>query len=277
VNPDVGIKKVWSLENPVYSDSPGLEVPILSFQGDVMFRRIVIVLFSLIACLVVAYQVAAQQAPSAAAQTPAPPPLFFKETWRIVGPAHAIAPNEVVVTNPNLELKLYGPSATASDTDKRIWISGPPGPPNIWTGMCTTPFAATLRDKNNYVDLTGLAKVRWTTRASGFHAVRPLIKLADGTFLIGDHSDASTTTFLESEFAFAGLRWMKLDIDRVVTVGSYGPVGEASNWADPPDLSKVDEVGFVDLIPGSGHGSGGYVNVASFEVYGTPVKRGGGR
>jgi hypothetical protein len=26
-------------------------------------------------------------------------------------------------------------------------------------------------------------------------------------------------------------------------------------------------------MPGSGHGSGGYVNVASFEVYGKPVKR----
>jgi hypothetical protein len=54
-------------ENPVYIDCPGLKVPILSFQGDVMFRGIVI-LFSLIACLVVESQVAAQQAPSAAAQ-----------------------------------------------------------------------------------------------------------------------------------------------------------------------------------------------------------------
>jgi hypothetical protein len=270
----------------VYIESPGLEVPTLSFQGDVMFRRIVFAFFSLTACLIVAHQVDAQQAPSAGAQppeargrgpsVPTPPPLFFKETWRITGAPHAIAPGEVVVTNPNLEFKMYGPSATASDPDKRIWISGPPGPANIWTGMCTTPFAATLRDKDNYVDLTGLAKVRWTTRASGFHAVRPLIKLMDGTFLVGDHADASTTTFLESEFTFAGLRWMKLDIDRVVTVGRYGPLGEASNWADTPDLSKVDEVGFVDLIPGSGHGSGGYVNVASFEVHGTPVKRGGG-
>ena len=42
---------------------------------------------------------------------------------------------------------------------------------------------------------------------------------------------------------------------------------------EPIDLSKVDEVGFADLIPGSGHGAGGYVNVASFEVYGKPVKR----
>jgi hypothetical protein len=39
------------------------------------------------------------------------------------------------------------------------------------------------------------------------------------------------------------------------------------------DLSKVDEVGFADLMPGSGHGAGGYVNVSTFEVYGRPVKR----
>ena len=251
-----------------------------------MFRPMVVALSGLILYGGLAFEGAAQQAPSPAAQRsgrsgreggPPPPPLFLKETWQTMGPAHAIAPGEVVVTNPNLEFKAYGPSATASDPNKRIWISGPPGPRNIWTGMCTTPFAATLRDKNNYVDLTGLAKVRWTTRASGFHAVRPLIKLMDGTFLVGDHAEASTTTFLESEFAFAGLRWMKLDPDRIVTIGRYGPVGEASNWADPPDLSKVDEVGFVDLMPGSGHGSGGYVNVASFEVYGKPVKRGGGQ
>jgi hypothetical protein len=254
-----------------------------------MFRPIVVALSGLILYVGFAYEGAAQQAPSSVAQpppgargrggehgAPPPPPLFFKETWRMMGRAHAIAPGEIVVTNPNLEFRAYGPCATAADPNKRIWISGPPGPRNIWTGMCTTPFAATLRDKNNYVDLTGLAKVRWTIRTSGFHAVRPVVKLMDGTFLVGDHAAASTTTFLEGEFAFAGLRWMKLDSTRIVTVGRYGPVGEASNWVEAPDLSKVDEVGFVDLMPGSGHGSGGYVNVASFEVYGRPVKRGGG-
>jgi hypothetical protein len=140
-----------------------------------MFRPIVMGLFGLIFSVGLVFQSAAQQAPSSGAQPPGgrgrgpgapPPPLFFKETWRITGAPHAIATGEVVVTDPNLELKMYGPSATAADPDKRIWISGPPGPVNIWTGMCTTPFAATLRDKDNYVDLTGLAKVRWTTRAS---------------------------------------------------------------------------------------------------------------
>jgi hypothetical protein len=199
-----------------------------------------------------------------------PPRLFFKETWQIAGPAHAIAAGENVLTNANLELKLYGPSAAAADPDKRIWISTPPT--NIWTGMTTTPFAATLRDKENDVDLTGLAKARWVTRASGFHVVRPVVRLADGTYLVGDYA-ATASTFLESEFAFSSQRWKKLDIERVVTVGRYDAAGDASAWAGAPDLSRVAEVGFVDLMPGSGHGAGGYINVASFEVYGQPVKR----
>jgi len=57
---------------------------------------------------------------------------------------------------------------------------------------------------------------------------------------------------------------MKLDITRVVAIGT---------WVERPNLSKVDEVGFADLMPGSGHGPGGYVNVGRIEVYGRPVKR----
>jgi hypothetical protein len=92
-------------------------------------------------------------------------------------------------------------------------------------------------------------KVRWITRASGFHAVHSRVHVRNPTL-------------------------DELDIERVVTKGTYGPAQDASAWMrEPIDLSKVDEVGFVDLIPGSGHGAGGYVNVASFEVYGKPVKR----
>ena len=70
--------------------------------------------------------------------------------------------------------------------------------------------------------------------------------------------------FNESEISIADVRWLKLDIARVVTVGT---------WVEHPDFSKVDEVGFADLMPGSGHGSGGYVNVGRIEVYGKAVKR----
>ena len=40
-----------------------------------------------------------------------------------------------------------------------------------------------------------------------------------------------------------------------------------------PDLSKVDEIGFTDLIPGSGHGPGGWSDVGKIEVYAKSVKR----
>jgi hypothetical protein len=38
-------------------------------------------------------------------------------------------------------------------------------------------------------------------------------------------------------------------------------------------LSRVDEIAFADLLPGSGHGWGGFVNVGRIEVHGKPVPR----
>jgi hypothetical protein len=192
--------------------------------------------------------------------------VFFTEEWKqptTPGDDHGawpIAPT--AVSNPNLELRLYGA------TSKEIQLSGilhsPTNPLNLWTGMTTSPVAAALREKNNYVDLTGRAKIRWVTRTSGLHKVWPLVKLADGTWLLGDQSSGTWADFNQSELSFSELRWIKLDVDRVVTTG---------RWVEKVDLTKVDEVGFADLLPGSGHGPGGWVNVGRIELYGRPVKR----
>jgi hypothetical protein len=242
------------------------------------------------------------------AQQPAGlPPLFFREEWRQIefppNPPADFVPERGVtpaaVTNPNLELRLYDPNAKSvaayakqppagsiardwtgpsciqlagynqgASAPAKVAAGQPSDPPNLWTGVCQTPVAATLRDKNSYVDLTGLARIRWVTRVSGFHVVRPVVKLADGTWLVGDYGEgapsSNSTLFLQSEFAVANIRWLTLDITRVVTRGQT---------FEKPDLSKVDEIGFADLLPGSGHGWGGFVNVARFEVYGRPVKR----
>ena len=121
---------------PVYIDFLRLVLDKFGFKGDFMFRPIVVALSALILCVGLAYDGTAQQAPSSASQPPGgrgrvpdpppPPPLFFRETWQLMGPPHAIATEEVVVSNTNLELKMYGPSAMAPDPDKRIWISGLP-------------------------------------------------------------------------------------------------------------------------------------------------------
>ena len=243
-------------------------------------------------------------------KAPAPKPaLFFREAWRQPGildastewdAAFPVTP--AAVTNPDLELKVYDPNAgrIAEYAKKppqgslpRDWIgtscvilSGynqnpPPAkvvhgdasdPPNLWTGVCGA-VAVTLRHKTSNVDLSGFAKLRWVTRVSGFHVVRPVVKLADGTWLVGDHvtgadragaGAGATIDFLESEFSFASVRWMPLDIARVVTRGT---------WVEKPDLSNVEEIGFADLTQGTGHGWGGFLNVGKIEVYGKPVAR----
>src|SRR2546429_4948219 len=115
------------------------------------------------------------------------PGLFFKEEWGQTekGGEHATGPESV--TNPNLELKLYGP------TGKEVLLTGAKGddnnPIHLWTGICTSPCAVALRDKKNMADLTGLARDRWTTKMSGFHHVRPILKLADGRLLVREKTD----------------------------------------------------------------------------------------
>lgn len=209
---------------------------------------------------------AAAQAGRGAA--PTRPPLFFSESWKALPAAtddHGEWPaTQAGVASPNLVLALYGPSGK-DITLVDVRGSADVYPLNLWTGVTTSPIGATLRDKNNYVDLTNpLAKIRWTVRMSGFHQIRPLLKLADGTFLVGDHTTGPVGDFSQMDVSIADNRWMKVDPARMVTIG---------NMIDHPDLSKVDEVGFADLMPGSGHGNGGWVNLAKIEVYGKPVRR----
>lgn len=191
------------------------------------------------------------------------PGLLFKEEWaqNAKGDEHPIAPESV--GNTNLELKLYGA------TSKDVAVTGKAGdegnPIHVWTGLTTSPVAVALRDKANMADLTGLARMRLNTKVSGFHEIRPMVKLADGNYYVGDTpAVGSTKDWLVSDISFADEHWLKLDPMNVVTKG---------NVVDKIDLSKVDEVGFVDLMPGSGHGPGGWVDVAQFEVYGKAVPR----
>jgi hypothetical protein len=200
-------------------------------------------------------------------------PLFFKVEWvRPPSQTYQVPVVQGNIADTNLELKQYGPAA------KKLLTSGAPGssstPFSVWSGECTGPFAITFKQKNNYVDLTH-GQIRWMVKTSGFHVVRPVVKLADGTLLVGDHTSSSIPILAEDEFSLGGMRWLKLDPDRVVTLGGLRGPSEAYNetWVVNPDLSKVDEVGFADLMPASGHGPGGYIQVGLIEVYGNPAPR----
>ena len=211
----------------------------------------------------------AQQAPAgrgrAGAAPPPPaaqPPLLFKEEWR--EPPYQGERDDVnqrftpsVVTNDRLEAKLYGPDAhviRAAQHEGRI---------DLWTGLATSPVAVTLRDKRNYVDLTGLARLRWMVRTNAIHTLYPVVKLADGTMIVGNRGISTDGEFLQVEVAFGGMKWFKLDPAKVVVTS------EVLN----PNLGKVDEVGLVTLAPAGGHGIAGSANFSTVELFAKAVPR----
>jgi hypothetical protein len=211
----------------------------------------------------VAEQSATGRGQAAPPTTPATrPPLLFKEEWKL--PPHVGQPNDenmrftpAVVTNSNLEGRLYGPDSSvvrAAEHEGRI---------DLWTGMATSPVAITLRDKRNYLDLTGLARLRWMVRTNAIHTLYPVVKLADGTFIAGDRAITTGGEFLEVEVAFGGMRWYRLDPAKVVVMT------EVKN----PDLGKVDEVGLATLAPGGGHGIAGSANLSTVELFAKAVPR----
>ncbi len=200
-------------------------------------------------------------------------PLFFREPWKIPPVSHDGPLAQRHVSNANLELKLYGwpkDIDPARGPEHGMQANGGPGLPgtgHLFTGLCEGPCAMALRDEKNYVDLSGFGKIRWSTRVTGLHQLHPIVKLADGTWLLGEHGDGTVFDYHPSEFTLSETRWIQMDMQKVVTRG---------RWLDKVDLSKVDEVGFADLMPGSGHGDGGYSNLDSFEVYGKTVPRSAG-
>jgi hypothetical protein len=190
------------------------------------------------------------------------PPLLFKEDWRLPrheGPATdentRFAPD--VVTNDRLEAKLYGPGSApvrAAEHEGRI---------DLWNGLATSPVAVTLRDKRSYVDLTGLARLRWIVRTNAIHTLYPVVKLADGTLAVGSRGITTGGEFLQVEIAFTGMTWFKLDPQKIIVMT------EVKN----PDLGKVDEVGLASLAPGGGHGIAGSMNLSTVELFAKAVAR----
>jgi len=215
--------------------------------------------------------------PPAARQQPARsirlnfPPLFFREDWkydesvpnvnRPDEPEHVIGQGDVA--NPNLEVRLYGHKEGTRMVDQ---AANDPHMLYVMTLLCESNCAITLRDKNNDVDLSGVATIRWRTRLSGFRNLYPLVKLADGTWLIGDKTASPSTAWVVSEIQLVDVRWRTFDIENVIEAGN-------GYWVDYPDLSRVEAIGFTDLMRGAGHGSAGGSRLDWIEVYGKPVPR----
>ena len=194
------------------------------------------------------------------------PPLAFREDF-------VDQPEETPVTQKSIGAKdlkfaTYGPG---KDMLSKTWH---PNAPNqggfMWTGACTQVCGFTLYIPDAYIDLRGLAKVTWRTTQTGLHQLHLLIKTADGKLLVSDQAVGATSDWHVSDLIIADLHWREVDTK---TMNDLNPPGNGP-WLPPPDLSKVAEVGFTDMMPGSGHGVlAGSSRVDWIEVYGVRVPK----
>ncbi len=185
------------------------------------------------------------------------PPLFFREDWKETEAATPVT--QAHVANPDLILTVHGPGRAGV---KKSHHDKPADDPYyIWSGTAEGNWAVSLRHKAALVDLTGLAKIRWRSKQSGYRQLRIILKLSSGQWLASDAADGDAVDWREREFPLGGIRWRRLDIQKIVE----------GAWVEKPDLSRVDEIGFTDLMTGGA--SAACSRLDWIEVYGRAYSR----
>ena len=185
------------------------------------------------------------------------PALFFREDWKEIPAATPVTQKHVA--NKDLILSLYGPGR---DSIKKSHHDSPADDPYyIWSGTCLGNWAVTLKNSSSYVDLTSYGKILWRSKQSGLRCLHPVLKLADGTWLVGNLGDCMSSDWRITEFNISDINWYSLNIKTIIE----------GKTVIKPDLSKVDEIGFTDLMPGGV--SDACSRLDWIEVYGKPVKR----
>jgi hypothetical protein len=214
-------------------------------------------LMGIIACIPLSFSSCQLEAQNAAISGNYRPSLFFREDWKEIPAATPVTQQHVF--NKDLLLNLYGPGC---DSIKKSHHDTPVDDPYyIWSGLCLDNWAVTLKNKAYYVDLRDYSKIIWRTKQAGFRELRIILKLADGTWLIGDQSDGMSADWRIREFNLADITWYTLDIKNIIE----------GKLVARPDLSKVDEIGFTDLMRGGQSISCSRLDW--IEVYGKPVKK----
>jgi len=164
------------------------------------------------------------------------PGLFFREDWKET-PAE-IPLHQGHVSHPNLIVTLHGPG---QDSLKKSHHDTPADDPfYVWSGLCPGTWAVSLRHKEHSMNLSAASKIRWRSKQSGFRKLHVILRLEDGSWLVSRQSDGPSGDWRVKEFNVTDLEWYGLDMEAITE----------KRRVNKPDLSKVVEVGFTDLMPG---------------------------
>lgn len=187
------------------------------------------------------------------------PGLLFREDWKETPAATPVTQEHVA--NPELLVKRYGPGE--AQIKKSHHDKPADDPYYIWSGDAERNWAISLRHQSALIDLSGQARIRWRAKQTGFRQLRIILKLADGQWIVSDHYDGESTDWRVREFNVADLRWRTFDPVKVTE----------GKWATNPDMTRVDEIGWTDLMNGGGTPASSRLDW--IEVYARPVPRAG--
>ena len=196
-----------------------------------------------------------------------PATLLFREGWTREMAQPMV---QASISNQSLQLHIYGNADEIRKTSH-------PTEDYTYTGETTTNWAITLSDPKHYWDLTRDGRIRLKTRNSGFRTTHVVIRTADGKYFASEEGSPESSAWIERDYIFRDLTWRALLMTDTPT--------NASNRRAPtpkrvpiipttratPDLTKVEEVGFSDLV------EGGWIpatsRIQSWEVWGKALPR----
>ena len=199
---------------------------------------------------------------------PSPALLLFEE--KLMRAPQTQPMTQANLGNQKLRLHLYGDVAGIRKTFH-------PVEDYTYTGETITNWAITVSDPAAIWDVSGNGKVRLTTRNSGYRFTHVMLKTADGRYFVSEEGSPESSAWIDREYVLSDLHWRSLlMVDKPTN---------ASNKRQPrpdltpiiptsvarPDLTKVEEVGFTDLMPGGWIPS--TTRVKSWAVYGKRVTR----
>ncbi|WP_420603403.1 hypothetical protein [Flagellimonas sp.] len=185
------------------------------------------------------------------------PQLFFREDFKETPAEIPVSQNHI--SNPDVVLNLYGEDS--GQLKKSHHDTPKDDPYYVWSGLCRSTWAITLKHQSKHVDLSKFGKIKWRSKQSGFRQLRIVLKLADGTWLVSDAFDGPSTDWRIREFNISDIKWKALDMELIVE----------TKPAQNPDLTKVEEIGWTDLMVGGN--SDACSRVDWIEVYGYPMEK----
>lgn len=197
-----------------------------------------------------------------------PAQLLFHESWTRAPMSQPMVQDNL--GNKNLDLHIYG---NANEIRKAFH----PEEDYTYTGETIENWAITVSDKSSFWNLAGDGRMRLRTRNSGYRFLHVVIKTADGKYFVSEEGSGESTAWIETDYILSNLHWRNLLMTDTPSNASNRrapnpkriPIVATSPAT--PDLSKVDEVGFSDLMPGGWIPSTSRVN--AFWLYGKAVPR----